>query len=147
MYRNVPGMLATCAIDKTVTLWDTYNDNGVLAETPPRACGNKDMGVGKLYTVNFYPSTPWLLGCAGGGKELALWDMSGEQAVQNRFGKRIGSPNVDSSTTLPEDNSEVGTKSKESPKPSNSVNVRSQGLAKKKKDRNIKKKKVHRAGR
>ena len=46
------------------------------------------MKVGKLYTVNFYPSSPWLLGCAGDGKELALWDLTREAPIQKRFGDR-----------------------------------------------------------
>jgi hypothetical protein len=83
-------MLASCAVDKTVTIWDTYNKAENLTSEPPRACGNKEMGVGKLYTINFYPSTPWLLGCAGGGKELALWDMTREASIQKRFGDRVG---------------------------------------------------------
>lgn len=89
LYRLVPGMLATCAVDKTITLWDTYQD-GKLSNQSPRACANKNMNVGKLYSINFYPSTPWLLGCAGGGKELALWDMSAEAVLQKRFGSRVG---------------------------------------------------------
>ena len=128
-------MLATCAIDKTVTLWDTYNENGAFAEAPPRACGNKDMGVGKLYTVNFYPSAPWLLGCGGGGKELALWDMSRERAVQNRFAKRAGLTAV-----LPEETAEVTMSSE-------ATAAHNKSISKKKKDRNKKKKKVHRAAR
>jgi hypothetical protein len=86
-------MLATCAVDKTVTLWDTYQD-GKLTNQPPRACANKNMNVGKLYSVNFYPSTPWLLACAGGGKELALWDMSAEAVLQKRFGSRVGAEHI-----------------------------------------------------
>lgn len=89
--RKIPGMLATCAVDKTVTLWDTYSSQGEPSNTPPHPCGNKDMGVGKLYTISFYPSSPWLLGCGGGGKEIALWDLSSESALQSRFGGRFGS--------------------------------------------------------
>jgi WD40 repeat protein len=96
LYRLVPGMLVTCAVDKTVTLWDTYQD-GKLTSQPPRACANKNMNVGKLYSVGFYPSTPWLLGCAGSGKELALWDMSAEAILQKRFGSRVGAEHVTSS--------------------------------------------------
>lgn len=91
---SVPGMLATCSVDKSVTLWDTYNSTEDTATGPPQACGNKDMGVGKLYTVNFYPSSPWLMGCAGGGKELAIWDMTREISIQKRFASRIGSETV-----------------------------------------------------
>lgn len=90
-YSKIPGMFATCAVDKTVTLWDTYSssESTVPSNAPPHPCGNKDMGVGKLYTMSFYPSSPWLLGCGGSGKELALWDLSSESALQNRFGSRI----------------------------------------------------------
>lgn len=87
--RTIPGMFATCALDKTVTIWDTYSQ-GKPSHSAPHPCGNKDMGVGKLYTLSFYPSSPWLLGCGGGGKEVALWDCSSEVALQNRFGSRIG---------------------------------------------------------
>ena len=84
-------MLATCAIDKTVKLWDTSscvtNDSSVA--TPPVPCGSRDMGVGKLYTVNFYPSSPWLLGTGGAGNQLALWDLSGEAPLRKRFGNRV----------------------------------------------------------
>ena len=43
------------------------------------------MGVGKLYSLGFYSSSPWLLGCAGAGKELAIWDMTREDSLRNRF--------------------------------------------------------------
>lgn len=88
--RHVPGMMATASIDKTVALWDTYSQNDApQSKSIPRACGSKDMKVGKLYSVSFYPSSPWLLGCGGSDNQLALWDMSSEAALQNRFGKRV----------------------------------------------------------
>jgi len=86
---SVPGMMVTCATDKTVTLWDTQNSVSGTNVIPPHPCGNKDMGVGKLYTVSFYPSSPWLLGCGGAGNELSLWDLREESAVQNRFKDRL----------------------------------------------------------
>jgi len=82
---NVPGMLATCSLNKTVTLWDTTQKEKV----PPVACGNKAMEVGKLYTLSFYTSSSWLLGCGGSAKKLALWDMTRDDAIQKRFGERI----------------------------------------------------------
>lgn len=82
--RNVPGMMATCSVNKTVTLWDCFH------ESRPVVCGNKDMCVGKLYTVSFYPSQDWLLGCGGSGNMLALWDLSNEKMIQTRFAGRKG---------------------------------------------------------
>lgn len=81
-------MMVTCAIDKTVAVWDTQNI-GQHADFQPVACGSKDMSVGKLYSINFYPSSPWLLGCGGAGNQLALWDLSSETAFEKRFGARL----------------------------------------------------------
>ena len=135
-------MLATCAVDKTVTLWDTHQEH---ANMPPRACGNKDMKVGKLYSVSFYPSTPWLLGCGGGGKELALWDMSEDEAVQGRFGSRC-SGNAVAPAQQREDNVNEQPIETTMASAAHTSNEKTKS-SKKKKDGKNKKKKVHRAGR
>lgn len=81
---HVPGLLATCSLDKTVALWDTHKtDNN--SKNHPQLCSSKDMCSGKLYSVSFYPSSPWLLGTGGSGNQLALWDMSEESSIQSRF--------------------------------------------------------------
>ena len=90
---NIPGMLATCAIDKTVALWDTKNA-GVTAGSKPITCGNKDMNVGKLYSLSFYQSSPWLLGCGGSGNQLALWNLASEDVFRKRFGDRLNNPEM-----------------------------------------------------
>ena len=139
---NVSGMLVSCSVDKTVTLWDTQN----AMNSQPHACGSKDMEVGKLYTVNFYPSSPWLLGCAGGGKEIALWDMTREAPIQKRFGDRVSGGKVfkeeESGTNKQEAfNDMMNNSSKqETQEPSKTQK-------KKKKQGNGKKKKAHKVGR
>ena len=104
---SVPGMLATCSTIKTVTLWDTYNEDRQPSLAPPVCCGNKSMEVGKLYTLAFYPSSPWLLGCGGGGNELALWDMNSEDSVQRRFFDRVGKAAVLSAIAADEATKEI----------------------------------------
>mmetsp|Transcript_2666 Transcript_2666/g.7334 ORF Transcript_2666/g.7334 Transcript_2666/m.7334 type:complete len:553 (+) Transcript_2666:142-1800(+) len=84
---SVPGMMVTCSTDKTIQIYDVKNV--AEASKTPVACGSKDMNVGKLYTVSFYPSSPFLLACAGSGHDLALWDMTHESAIQNKFGSRV----------------------------------------------------------
>jgi WD40 repeat protein len=86
-------MLATCAIDKTVALWDT-KEAGLTAGSSPITCGSKDMNVGKLYSVSFYQSSPWLLGCGGSGNQLALWNLHSEDVFRKRFGGRIENPEM-----------------------------------------------------
>ena len=139
---NVSGMLVSCSVDKTVTLWDTQN----AMNSQPHACGSKDMEVGKLYTVNFYPSSPWLLGCAGGGKEIALWDMTREAPIQKRFGDRVSGGKVfnkeESGTNKQEAfNDMMNNSSKQETREPPTAQK------KKKKQGNDKKKKAHKVGR
>ena len=90
---QVPGLMVTCSVDKSVTLWDANCAQSTTGKgqslLPPKSCGSKDMCSGKLYTVGFYPSSAWLLGCGGSGNLLALWDLSREATIQNRFRPRM----------------------------------------------------------
>ena len=145
-------MLASCAVDKTVTIWDSYNAAEKITSGPPKPCGNKDMKVGKLYAINFYPSSPWLLGTAGNGSELALWDMTRDANIQKRFGDRVSGTNSAAAGTAGEtkdatskkeafDAMMSGENNEEDSKP---VEM---GTKSKLKKKNKKKKKAHRAGR
>lgn len=113
-------MMATCAIDKTVKLWDTSccgSDlgSGSSPSVSPMPCGSRDMGVGKLYTVSFYPSSPWLLGCGGSGNQLSLWDLSGEAPIRKRFADRVGNTStaVSEINTLGDGGDETANNNKE----------------------------------
>jgi periodic tryptophan protein 1 len=97
---KVPGMMATCSIDKTVTLWDAQNLQNEKTSVAPRSCGSKDMCAGKLYTVGFYPSSPWLLGCGGSGNQLSLWDLSSEDSIQKRFNGRLSGAESNADTPI-----------------------------------------------
>jgi periodic tryptophan protein 1 len=98
---HVPGLVATSSVDKTVTLWDFHDleSKGKNGSTFPRLCGSKDMRAGKLYSVSFYPSSPWLLGTGGSGNQLSLWDLSSEEPIQNRFSQRLVSKQEINQTT------------------------------------------------
>lgn len=91
---NIPGMLATCSVDKTVTLWDTFQNGAFAPSTSPRQIMTKDMCAGKLYTVKFYPSSPWLMGCGGSGKELTLWNLDSEARLESHFSGRDANSQV-----------------------------------------------------
>lgn len=147
-------MLATSSVDKMVTLWDTSHDSGT-----PRVKLRKDMKVGKLFTLNFYPSSPWLLGCAGGGKEIAIWDMREDETVQKSFGGRAMAATATAmATTIPTEgetpqkaedmtpifDSVMASASDSKPSDDAEVEKKSPASSKKKKK---KKKKAHRAGR
>jgi len=152
-------MMATCALDKTVTIWDTFNSSiDKSSILPPKAKINKDMKVGKLFTLNFYPSSPWLLGCGGGAKEIALWDMTQDNTIQKTFGGRTKIPTKndvkDDETREKEENEKKQIfdsmmKSDDSNAPTKSISdtetKTSSSSSKKKKNKN--KKAPHRAGR
>lgn len=138
-------MLATCSVDKTVALWDTYDANGQPGN--PTMCGSKEMGVGKLYTVGFYPSSPWLMGCAGAGKELAIWDMTRESSIRNRFQNRVADAKTPTEEE-PQEASELGSVFNVDPssKEPEDLSTTAQTSSKSKKKKQKKKKKAHKAG-
>lgn len=97
---TIPGMIATCSIDKTVTLWDTYLNGSYAPSSPPKQCMTKDMCSGKLYTVGFYQSSAWLMGCGGSGKQLALWHLDSEDRLKQRFSGRKSNEEVSEGETI-----------------------------------------------
>lgn len=142
-------MLATCSTDKMVNLWDTYGSGNRGIGGTPVHCGSKDMGVGKLYSVGFYSSSPWLLGCAGAGKELAIWDMTREESLRNRFNGRATvtagevQEKLEKSSSVPAQEI-FGTNTNESTIDSSS---KTNSKGKKKQKKKQQKKKAHKAGR
>jgi len=84
--EGAPGLLATCSVDKTVKLWDAGVGGG-----EPVPLGEKSMAVGKLFTVSFYPSSPFLLATGGDKGMMALWNLEEMEAVCDRFRQRMGS--------------------------------------------------------
>ena len=140
---SVPGMMATCSSDATVTLWDAFaGNNSPTGGVPPRPCGSKDMCVGKLYTIGFYPSSPWLLGCGGAGSQIAIWDLSSEESIQARFdsSRRIND-------TVGDDTKETDFEAMMAEKPETTPegSARANSSSKKKKGKG--KKKAHKRGR
>lgn len=134
---HIPGMFASCAIDKTVAIWDTLN----VIDGKPFSCGSKDMNVGKLYSLGFYPSSPWLLGCAGSGNLLALWDISSEKAFKSRFGERLGENHPEENENR--DNKEQDFEAMMAAQAESTKAIRNIKDSKKKQKIKSKKKKVH----
>jgi hypothetical protein len=108
------------------------------------------MAVGKLYTVNWYPSSPWLLGCAGGGKEVALWDLTRETPIQKRFGDRVTGGTVFNSLQKTEEKQEAFDAMMNAPKQEEAVESPERSIQKTKHKKKLgsgKKKKAHRVSR
>ena len=88
--RVIPGMLAASSIDKTVTIYDVQSYK--TKQTPKSF--QKDMNVGKLFTLNFYPSLPWLIGCGGSKNDIALWNLDSDPVIMKHFQDRISGVNA-----------------------------------------------------
>lgn len=60
----------------------------LLQDGTPVQVGEKVMAAGKLFTLSFYPSSPFLLATGGDKGLLALWDLREIDAVVQRFGSK-----------------------------------------------------------
>ena len=81
---GVPTLMATAGLDKCVKLWD-YTDN------QPTMIATRSMQAGKLFTCSFDVSadTPFLLACGGDKGKLAVWDVTENKHVQNKYAQYI----------------------------------------------------------
>uniref|UniRef100_M4BA11 Uncharacterized protein n=1 Tax=Hyaloperonospora arabidopsidis (strain Emoy2) TaxID=559515 RepID=M4BA11_HYAAE len=78
---QVPGLMATAGVDKTVKLWD-------LKDNAPVCVTSMEMNVGELFALSFYQDSPFMLGVGGSKGVLALWDTFDNESVKRRFGSR-----------------------------------------------------------
>lgn len=73
--------MATASTDETVKIWDISHNNG----TDPKLIHSKEMKTGELFSLQFYKDIPWVLAAGGSKGELAIWDISENQAINAHF--------------------------------------------------------------
>lgn len=83
----VPGYIATGASDKTVKLWDTR----ASASSGPSLVASRDLGVGRVFGLQFAPDAQvgFRLAVAGSKGALQVWDTSTNRAVREAFATRV----------------------------------------------------------
>lgn len=69
-----------------VKIWDVANASSTAA---PILVAYKAMSVGKLFSVQFYPSSPYVLAAAGDKGIVAVWETDETAAIEEKFSNRI----------------------------------------------------------
>ena len=79
---HVPGLMATCSVDKTVKLWD-------ISGAEPRELVAQNCGAGALFCCGFAPDSPCLLAAGGDTGEITFWDVRQHDQIQAAFGATL----------------------------------------------------------
>ena len=73
--------MATCSLDGTVKVWDIAANGG----TKPQCVSSRHMKQGDLFSMQFCRDIPWVLACGGNTGEIAVWDVSEDQEIEDHF--------------------------------------------------------------
>lgn len=71
---KIPGLLATSSSDKSVKLWDVFNN-------VPRHISTKTMTIGDILCCSFNNNANIPILSCGGTDSIAIWDLSGESGL------------------------------------------------------------------
>ena len=74
-------MMATSSTDGAVKIWDISANGG----TNPELISQRSMKQGELFTLQFCQDIPWVLACGGSKGEVAVWDVSENNQIENHF--------------------------------------------------------------
>ena len=90
---------------QVVKVWDVLNTGPTL---PPVLVAYKSVSVGKLFSIQFYPSHAFVLAAAGDKGVVAIWETDETEAIEQRFLNRKVDYSVDLlNTTLVESKNDV----------------------------------------
>ena len=71
------GLIATGGLDKSVKLWDTLAA-GAGAPAAPACIAGKVMSIGQIFSISFFPTSPFLLAAGGSKGMVAVWDIEAD---------------------------------------------------------------------
>ncbi|KAI9360319.1 WD40-repeat-containing domain protein [Pilaira anomala] len=74
----VPGCIATGSTDKSIKIWNT-NDN------KPSMVTSRNFELGKIFSTQFCPDSPFQLAIAGSNGKMHVWDMASNAGVRQAF--------------------------------------------------------------
>ncbi|KAG0164519.1 hypothetical protein DFQ28_005773 [Apophysomyces sp. BC1034] len=74
----VPGCIATGSTDKAVKVWNTVNNQ-------PSMVTSRNFELGRIFSAQFCPDSPFQLAIAGSNGSIHVWDMSTNAGVRQSF--------------------------------------------------------------
>lgn len=72
---HIPNMLATCSLDEYVKVWD------IASGAQPTLIDYRKMGMGELFSLQFYKDIPWVLAAGGSKGEVVVWDTEENEKI------------------------------------------------------------------
>ncbi|PHZ10150.1 WD40 repeat-like protein, partial [Rhizopus microsporus ATCC 52813] len=74
----VPGCIATGSTDKYIKIWNT-------ADNKPSMVTSRNFDLGRIFSTQFCPDSPFQLAIAGSNGKMHIWDMSSNAGVRQAF--------------------------------------------------------------
>ncbi|CAO3699043.1 unnamed protein product [Rhizopus stolonifer] len=74
----VPGCIATGSNDKFIKIWNT-------ADNKPSMVTSRNFELGRIFSAQFCPDSPFQLAMAGSNGKMHVWDMSSNAGVRQAF--------------------------------------------------------------
>ncbi|GBC12923.1 WD40 repeat-like protein [Rhizophagus irregularis DAOM 181602=DAOM 197198] len=90
---SIQGCIVTGSTDKLVKVWD-------VKDMKPNMVTSRDLGVGKVFTTQFCPDSPFQLAVAGSEGKVFIWDLSSNAGIRNSFKGRCTVPFLSESTII-----------------------------------------------
>ncbi|RCI03270.1 hypothetical protein CU098_012659, partial [Rhizopus stolonifer] len=74
----IPGCIATGSTDKIIKIWSTVDNK-------PSMVTSRNFELGRIFSTQFCPDSPFQLAIAGSNGKMHVWDMSSNAGVRQSF--------------------------------------------------------------
>ncbi|CAG8675848.1 14219_t:CDS:2 [Acaulospora morrowiae] len=81
----IQGCVVTGSTDKMIKVWD-------VKDMKPKMVTSRDLGLGKIFSTQFCPDSPFQLAAAGSEGKVFIWDLSSNAGIRNSFNGRTNVP-------------------------------------------------------